>query len=130
MISFHSNISYRAGPDGSSTEKIEGIEPCLGPSAVELTFPLNSAKGSKLSFAAMAGDQIIFQDGIQLPSSPLSVALGGYAELLSKVRRSTRRVLKIASGESGGICETDTRATPVLAPATHHQRTRHLVGLE
>ena len=65
--------------------QIEGIAQCLGPSTVELIFPLNTAKGSKLSFAAMAGDQVIFQDGIQLPRSPLSVAFGGYAELLSKV---------------------------------------------
>jgi hypothetical protein len=57
--------------------QIEGIAPCIGRSAVELTFPLNTAKGSKLSFAAMAGDQVISQDGIQLPCSPLSVALGG-----------------------------------------------------
>ena len=65
--------------------QIERVAPCLGPSAVELTFPLNTAKGSKLSFAAMAGDQVIFQDGIQLPRSSLSVVLGGYTQLLPEV---------------------------------------------
>ncbi len=72
-------------PPKAVAGQIEGIAPCLGPSAVELTFLLNTAKGSKLSFAAMARDQVIFQDGIQLPRSPLSVALGGYSEFLSKV---------------------------------------------
>ncbi len=32
-----------------------------------------------LSFSAMAGDQVVFQDGIQLPCLPLEAALGGYA---------------------------------------------------
>ena len=68
-------------PPKAVAGQIEGIATCLWPSAVEFTFPLNTAKGSKLSFAAMAGDQVIFQDGIQLPSSPLSVALWGYAEI-------------------------------------------------
>ena len=72
--------------------QIEGIASCLGPSPVELTLPLNTAKGPKLSFAAMAGDQVIFQDGIQLPRSPLSVALGGYAQLLPKVFVQWRQI--------------------------------------
>ena len=80
MTSYHyQNIRQNLAifPPKAVAGQIERIAPCLGPSAVELTFPLNTAKGSKLSFAAMAGDQVIFQDGIQLPRSPLSVALGG-----------------------------------------------------
>ena len=65
--------------------QIEGIASCLGPSAVALTLPLNAAKGPKLSFASVVGDQVIIQDGIQLSCSPLCVALGGYAQLLPKV---------------------------------------------
>ena len=78
MISFHGNISGRTWPvlvlavlpPKAVAGQIERIAPCLGSSAVELTFPLNTAKDSKLSFATMAGDQVIFQDGIQLPRSP------------------------------------------------------------
>jgi hypothetical protein len=61
--------------------QVEGIALCLGPSTVALTLPLNAAECQKLSFAAMAGDQVVFQDGIQLPCSQLEAALGGYAQL-------------------------------------------------
>ena len=60
--------------------QVEWIASCLGPSAVELTLPLNAAECPKLSFAAVAGDQVVFQDGIQLPCRPLEAALGGYAQ--------------------------------------------------
>ncbi len=84
------------------TCQIEEIASCLGPSesAVELTFPLNTAKGSKLCFAAMAGGQVIFKDGIQLPRNPFSVALGGYAELLSKVFADPRGEFSSATSPS------------------------------
>jgi hypothetical protein len=58
---------------------------CLWPPAVELTFPLNAAEHPELSFAAMAGNQLVFQDGIQLPCSVFEAALGRYAQLLPKV---------------------------------------------
>ena len=59
--------------------QVEWIASCLGPSAVELTLPLNAAECPKLSFAAVAGDQVVFQDGIQLPCRPLEAALGASA---------------------------------------------------
>ena len=58
---------------------------CLGSSAVELALPLNAAEHPKLSLASLAGDQVVHQYGIQLPSRPLLVTLGGYAQLLTKV---------------------------------------------
>ncbi len=61
---------------------IKGIAACLGPSTVELTLPLNTAKYPQLPFAIVAGNQVVLQDGIQLPCSPLQVALGGYLKLL------------------------------------------------
>ena len=60
--------------------QVEWIASCLGPSAVELTLPLNAAECPKLSFAAVAGDQVVCQDGIQLPCRPLEAALWGYAQ--------------------------------------------------
>ncbi len=60
--------------------QVEWIVSCLGPSAVELTFPLNAAECPKLSFDAVAGDQVVCQDGIQLPCRPLEAALWGYAQ--------------------------------------------------
>ena len=63
---------------------IEGIAACLGPSTVtvERTLQLNAAKCPQLPFAIVAGNQAVLQDGIQLPCSPLQVALGGYLKLL------------------------------------------------
>ena len=63
---------------------IEGIAASLGPSTVALTLPLNAAECPQLPFAiaSVAGNQIILQDGIQLPCRPLQVALGGYLKLL------------------------------------------------
>ena len=61
----------------------------------------------------MAGDQVIFQDGIQLPRSPLSVASGGYAELLSKVFADPRGEFRRQPAENRvGFDKTDIRATP------------------
>ncbi len=42
--------------------QVEGIALCLGPSAVARTLTLNAAECLKLSFAAVAGDQVVFQD--------------------------------------------------------------------
>jgi hypothetical protein len=62
--------------------QVEGIALCLGPSAVALPIPLNSAKCLKLSFTIVAGDQVVFQDGIRLPCRPHEAALLGYAQLM------------------------------------------------
>ena len=69
---------------------IEGIAACLGPSTVELTLPLNAAKCPELPFAIVAGNQVVLQDGIQLPCRPLQIALGGYLKLLPKVLADPR----------------------------------------
>ncbi len=52
---------------------------------VALTLPLNAAECLKLSFAALAEDQVVFHDSIQLPCRPLEAAVGGYAQLLPMV---------------------------------------------
>jgi hypothetical protein len=57
----------------------------LGLDTVELPLPLNAAECLKLSFAAVAGDQVVVQDDIQLPCCPLEAALGGYAQLMPMV---------------------------------------------
>jgi hypothetical protein len=57
--------------------QVEGIASCLGPSAVVLTLALNAAEYPKLSFAAVAGDQVVLKDGIQLPCCSLEAALRG-----------------------------------------------------
>ena len=76
-------------PPETVASQIEGIASCL---AAELTLPLplNAAKGPKLSFAAVDGDHVIIQDGIQLPRRPLQVALRGYVQLLPKVLADPR----------------------------------------
>ncbi len=40
--------------------QVEGIALCLGPSTVALTLTLNAAECPKLSFAAVAGDKVVF----------------------------------------------------------------------
>ncbi len=69
---------------------IEGIAACLGPSTVELTLTLNATKCPELPFAIVAGNQVVLQDGIQLPCSPLQIVLGGYLKLLPKVLADPR----------------------------------------
>ena len=64
---------------------IERIASGLQPTTVELTLPLNATEGQKLSFSSLIGDQVVCKDGIQLPHTPLPVALGGYEQLLPKV---------------------------------------------
>ena len=65
--------------------QIEWIASGLGPSTVELALPLNATEGPKLSFSAVIGDQVVCKDGIQLPHTPLPVALWGYEQLLPEV---------------------------------------------
>ncbi len=71
---------------------IEGISACLGPSTVECTLPLNAAKFQQLPFAIVAGNQVVLQDGIQLPCSPIkeSRLLGGELKLLPIVLADPR----------------------------------------
>ena len=57
--------------------QIERIASRLGPSTVELALPLNAAKRPKLSLAALAGDQVVFQDGINSPAVHSRSRLGG-----------------------------------------------------
>ncbi len=40
--------------------QVEGIALCLGPPTITLTLTLNAAECLKLSFATVAGDQIVF----------------------------------------------------------------------
>jgi hypothetical protein len=83
MISDH--IKDRTVPSPEAVAfQIEQIASCLGPSTVELTFPLNATACPKLPFAPVAGNQVALQDGVQLPCSPLHVPLGGYLQLLPK----------------------------------------------
>ena len=62
--------------------QVEGISSHLGPSAVALPLQLIAAEFPKLSFAALAEDQVILQDGIQLPCNSLEAALGLYVLLM------------------------------------------------
>ena len=52
--------------------QIEGVASCLGPSTVVLTLPLNAPKCPELPFAPVAGNQVVLQDGVQLPCRPLN----------------------------------------------------------
>ncbi len=69
---------------------IEGIAACLGPSTVELTLPLNAAECPQLPLAIVAGNQVVLQDGIQLPCRLLQGALGRYLKLLPIVLADPR----------------------------------------
>jgi hypothetical protein len=88
MISYHmKHINLTVLYPKAVSCQVEGIALCLWPPALELTLPLNAAECPKLSFAALAEDQVVqvFQDGIQLPCRPLEAALGGEAQLLPVV---------------------------------------------
>ncbi len=70
---------------------IKGIAACLGHSTVEFTLPLNAAKCPQLPFAIVAGNQVVLQDGIQLPCSPLQVAMTSISPCSTAlIRRSCR----------------------------------------
>ena len=70
--------------------QIEWIASGLGPSAVELTLPLNAPEGPKLPFATVIGHQVVLKDRIQLPHTPLQVTLGGNEQLLSEILTDPR----------------------------------------
>ena len=84
MISYHIKDLTVPSPEEVAFQ-IERIASCLGPSTVELTLPLNATECPKLPFAPVAGNQVVLQDGVQLPRSPLHVPLGGYLQLLPKI---------------------------------------------
>ena len=65
--------------------QIARVPSCLGPSTVELTLPLNATECPKLPFAPVTGNQVVLQDGVQLPCSPLHILLGRYLQLLPKI---------------------------------------------
>jgi hypothetical protein len=75
MISYHMKHQYLLILSQIAVAcQVEGIGLCLGHLGVGLTLPLNAAECQTLSFAAVSGDQVVFQDGIQLPCSPLEAA--------------------------------------------------------
>ena len=89
MISYHMKHLTVFSPEAVAFQ-IEGIAASLGPSTVELTLPLNAAECPQLPFATVAGNQVVLQDGIQLPCRPLEVAFGGYLKLVPKVLANPR----------------------------------------
>ena len=82
MISYHIKDLTVPSPEAVAFQ-IERVASCLGPSTVELTLPLNATECPKLPFAPVAGNQVVLQDGVQLPCCPLHVPLGRYLQLLS-----------------------------------------------
>jgi hypothetical protein len=67
--------------------QMDQVALCLGPSTVELTLPLNATECPKLSLAPVAGNQVVVQDGVETPCSPLHDAtssLGGICSSCSK----------------------------------------------
>ena len=86
MISYHIKDLTVPSPEAVAFPS-ERVASCLGPSTVELTLPLNATESPKLPFAPVAGNQVVLQDGVQLPCSPLHVppALGRYLQLLPKI---------------------------------------------
>ncbi len=112
MISFHSNISgrtWRIFPPKRWPVRLKGQHRALG----------------RLLYSSHS--HWIQQ---KVRSYPLPPWLG--TRLCSRMAFNSLHSASLLGGmpRSGGICETDTRATPVLVPAAHHQRTRHVVGLE
>ena len=51
-------------PSEAVVFQIEWIASGLGPSAVELTLPLNAPEGPKLPFATVIGHQVVLKDSI------------------------------------------------------------------
>ena len=84
MISYHIKDLTVPSPEAVAFQ-IERVASCLGPSTVELTLPLNATECPKLPFAPVAGNQVVLQDGVQLPCSPLHFPLGRYLQLLPKI---------------------------------------------
>ncbi len=85
MISYHIVKDLTVPSPEAMASQIERVASCLGPSTVELTLPLNTTECPKLPFAPVAGNQVVLQDGVKLPCSPLHVPLGRYLQLLPKI---------------------------------------------
>jgi hypothetical protein len=81
MISYHIKDQTVPSPEAVAFQ-IERVALCLGPSTVELTLPLNTTECLELPFAPVAGNQVVLQDGVLLPCSPLHVPLWRYLQLL------------------------------------------------
>ena len=81
MISYHIKDLTVPSPEAMAFQ-INQVALCLGPSTVELPLPLNATECPKLPFAPVAGNQVVLQDGVQLPCSPLHVPLWRYLQLL------------------------------------------------
>ncbi len=84
MMSYHKRNLTVPSPKAVAFQ-IERIASCLGPSTIELPLPLNATECPRLPFAPVAGNQLVLQDGVQLPCSPLHVQLGRYLQLLPKI---------------------------------------------
>ena len=84
MISYHIQDLTVPSPEAVAFQ-IEWVASCLGPSTVELTLPLNATECPKLPFAPVAGNQVVLQDGVQLPCTPLHVPHGRYLQLLPEI---------------------------------------------
>ncbi len=70
MISYHmKHINLTVLSPKAVSCQVEGIASCLWPPAVALTFPLNAAECPKLSFSALAEEEVVFQYGIHLSST-------------------------------------------------------------
>ncbi len=84
MISYHIKDLTVLSPEAVAFQ-IERIASCLGPSTAELILPLNATECLKLPFTPVTGNQVVLQDGVQPPCSPIHVPLGGYLQLLPKI---------------------------------------------
>ena len=83
IVSYHKKDLTVPSPEAVAFQ-IERVASCLGPSTVELPLPLNATECPKLPFAPVTGNQVVLQDGVQLPCSPLHILLGRYLQLLPK----------------------------------------------
>ncbi len=74
MISYPIEDLTVSSPEAVAFQ-IEWVASCLGPSTLELTLPLDATECPKLPFAPADGNQVVLQDCVQLPCSPLHVPL-------------------------------------------------------
>jgi hypothetical protein len=98
----------------------------LGPSAVKRAIPQCPTQCSKRSerlrschLLSWLGKRLLSRMAFNSPVVHSRSRLGGMSSPQSSCQ-SIPPGLKTVSGESGRICETDTRAT--MAPAAHHPR--------
>ncbi len=84
ILSYHRKNLTVLPPEAVAFQ-IELIALCFGPSTIELPLPLNTTECPKRPFAPVAGIQVVLQDGVQLPCSPLHVPHAEYLQLLSQI---------------------------------------------